>query len=134
MHGANVDERLLYIPYKQEISAAGCASDQTVMREGEQEFYHRDHQGSIIAMTEVHDLTLSKTYSYDVFGKPGQAEDAQPFRYTGRRYDPETGLYYYRARYYHAGLGRFLQVDLKIYLVFASHLFHVLYINWEKEY
>jgi RHS repeat-associated protein len=34
-----------------------------------------------------------------------------PFRYTGRKYDPETGLYYYRARYYDADLGRFLQVD-----------------------
>lgn len=34
-----------------------------------------------------------------------------PFRYTGRRYDAETDLYYYRARYYDADLGRFLQVD-----------------------
>lgn len=34
-----------------------------------------------------------------------------PFKYTGRRLDPETGLYYYRARYYSALLGRFLQTD-----------------------
>jgi RHS repeat-associated protein len=34
-----------------------------------------------------------------------------PFKYTGRRLDPETGLYYYRARYYLAALGRFLQTD-----------------------
>jgi len=34
-----------------------------------------------------------------------------PFRYTGRRFDPETGLYYYRARHYDPDLGRFLQVD-----------------------
>jgi RHS repeat-associated protein len=34
-----------------------------------------------------------------------------PFKYTGRRLDPETGLYYYRARYYSAALGRFLQTD-----------------------
>ncbi|MFN9976967.1 MAG: RHS repeat-associated core domain-containing protein, partial [Phycisphaerae bacterium] len=34
-----------------------------------------------------------------------------PFKYTGRRLDPETGLYYYRARYYSASLGRFLQTD-----------------------
>ena len=32
-------------------------------------------------------------------------------KYTGRRLDPETGLYYYRARYYSAALGRFLQTD-----------------------
>jgi RHS repeat-associated protein len=30
-----------------------------------------------------------------------------PFMFTGRRYDPETGLYYYRARYYAPYIGRF---------------------------
>ena len=31
--------------------------------------------------------------------------------FTGREYDQETNLYYYRARYYSANLGRFLQRD-----------------------
>jgi len=31
--------------------------------------------------------------------------------YTGRELDPETRLYYYRARYYHPHLGRFLSRD-----------------------
>src|SRR5262249_24541437 len=30
---------------------------------------------------------------------------------TGRQFDEETGLYFYRARYYDAGKGRFLQRD-----------------------
>ena len=34
-----------------------------------------------------------------------------PYRYAARRFDAETGLYYYRARYYSPELGRFLQVD-----------------------
>ncbi|MGA7673412.1 MAG: RHS repeat-associated core domain-containing protein, partial [Rhizomicrobium sp.] len=34
-----------------------------------------------------------------------------PFKYTGRRYDPETGLYFNRARFYSAAIGRFLQTD-----------------------
>ena len=34
-----------------------------------------------------------------------------PYTFTGRRLDPETGLYYYRARYYHPTLGRFLTRD-----------------------
>jgi RHS repeat-associated protein len=34
-----------------------------------------------------------------------------PFRYTGRELDPETGLYYYRARYYGPATGRFLSED-----------------------
>ena len=34
-----------------------------------------------------------------------------PYMYTARAYDIETGLYYYRARYYNPHIGRFLQVD-----------------------
>ena len=42
----------------------------------------------------------------------GARSDVQnEFYYTGRRVDPETGLYYYRARYYSPKLGRFLQTD-----------------------
>ena len=33
------------------------------------------------------------------------------FRYTGREWDPETSLYYYRARYYDPASGRFLSED-----------------------
>ncbi|MFC3053157.1 RHS repeat-associated core domain-containing protein [Kordiimonas pumila] len=42
---------------------------------------------------------------------PDDETAGQPFRYTGRRYDAETDLYYYRARYYSPKLGRFLQTD-----------------------
>ncbi|MFC1780814.1 RHS repeat-associated core domain-containing protein [Planctomycetota bacterium] len=34
-----------------------------------------------------------------------------PYMFTGRRFDLETGLYFYRARYYNPYIGRFLQVD-----------------------
>jgi len=34
-----------------------------------------------------------------------------PYMFTGRRFDSETGLYYYRARYYDPYIGRFLQTD-----------------------
>jgi len=33
------------------------------------------------------------------------------YAFTGRRLDAETGLYYYRARYYKPEIGRFLQTD-----------------------
>ena len=33
--------------------------------------------------------------------------------FTGRQFDIETGLYYYRARYYNPYIGRFLQTDLR---------------------
>lgn len=40
-----------------------------------------------------------------------QSVSGNPFVYTGRRLDQETGLYHYRARYYDASLGRFLSRD-----------------------
>jgi RHS repeat-associated protein len=33
------------------------------------------------------------------------------FRYTGREFDTETSLYYYRSRYYDPSLGRFMRED-----------------------
>ena len=36
-----------------------------------------------------------------------------PFLYTGREFDAETNLYFYRARYYDASLGRFSSEDLE---------------------
>jgi len=54
-----------------------------------------------------------QTYVYDSFGnivlQSGALEN--PFTYTGREFDSETGLYFYRARYYDPSLGRFLQED-----------------------
>ncbi|MDZ4781012.1 MAG: RHS repeat-associated core domain-containing protein, partial [Planctomycetia bacterium] len=47
-------------------------------------------------------------YRYDAHGRSKVPLDGKPFRYTGRRLDPETGLYYYRARYYSSNIGRFV--------------------------
>ncbi len=75
-------------------------------------YYHVNHQGSVMAMT---DLTgnVSQRLAYDEYGQPssGTSGIGEPFQYTGRRFDSETGLYYYRARYYSPQLGRFLQTD-----------------------
>ncbi|MDY0355240.1 MAG: RHS repeat-associated core domain-containing protein [Sedimentisphaerales bacterium] len=52
-------------------------------------------------------------YEYDVYGQVAAADPGHPnpFAFTGRRFDTETGLYYYRARYYNPTIGRFLQTD-----------------------
>jgi RHS repeat-associated protein len=50
---------------------------------------------------------------YDSFGNIAASTGslANPFQYTGRDYDPETGLRYYRARYYDSNVGRFISED-----------------------
>jgi len=40
-----------------------------------------------------------------------ESKYGNPYMFTGRRFDTETRLYYYRARYYSTEIGRFLQVD-----------------------
>ncbi len=50
-------------------------------------------------------------YNYEPFGAATETgSDGNPFQYTGRENDG-TGLYYYRARYYHPGLARFISED-----------------------
>jgi RHS repeat-associated protein len=81
-------------------------------------YYHVNHQGTVIAMTDAAGLATGCSISgcqrlaYDSYGALSAGVAAgQPFRFTGRRFDEETGLYYYRARYYSPLLGRFIQPD-----------------------
>ncbi len=75
-------------------------------------YYHYDALGSVVALSDADGETV-QVYEYDVYGQPAAADPGHPnpFAFTGRRFDPETGLYYYRARYYNPTIGRFLQTD-----------------------
>jgi RHS repeat-associated protein len=73
-------------------------------------YFHVNRQGSTVAMSNDAGTVSEGPYTYDAYGQ-GSTSAGVPFKYTGRRLDPETGLYYYRARYYSAALGRFLQTD-----------------------
>jgi len=75
-------------------------------------FYYRyDGLGSVVALSDVNSEIVER-YSYDVFGEPNRISDVNnPYFFTGRRYDDEMELYYYRARYYKPEIGRFLQTD-----------------------
>jgi RHS repeat-associated protein len=50
------------------------------------------------------------TRRYDVFGNL-ELGAANGYAFTGREWDGETGLYYYRARYYDPKTGRFINED-----------------------
>lgn len=81
-------------------------------------FYHRNHQGSVLFTTQytttaTTDGLIHDQYAYGAYGEAATTAPVtgNPIRYTGRYFDAETGLYYYRARYYSPQLGRFLQTD-----------------------
>lgn len=92
----------------------------TMDRDGEIYFYHTNSLGSIIALTDWYGNVVER-YAYDAYGEVSIMDSVgtplsnsavgNPYMFTGRRYDPITGLYYYRARYYSAERGRFLQRD-----------------------
>jgi RHS repeat-associated protein len=75
-------------------------------------FYHSDGLGSVRKMTNI-DGGVVNSYTYDSFGRDiaHTITVSNPYRYTGREWDDESGLYYYRARYYDASVGRFLSED-----------------------
>jgi RHS repeat-associated protein len=94
IHGPNIDEPL-----------QGTSHNKTW-------YYHADGLGSIVALTDKHGNVVQR-YDYDSFGNLQQQGESieQPFTYTARELDEETGLYYYRARYYDPQVGRFISKD-----------------------
>ena len=81
-------------------------------RSGALSFYQADGLGSITSLTDTTGAVVGG-YNTDAFGNSVTTSGnlVNPFRYTGREWDAETGLYYYRARYYDPASGRFLSED-----------------------
>ncbi len=90
-------------------------------------YFHQNHLGSVAALTDATGNIVER-YVYDGYGAPTirdaaglpvpanpwgtpHSAVANPHLFTGRELDEETGLHFFRARYYDARLGRFLQRD-----------------------
>lgn len=91
VYGDSLDEALI------QVSSAGVLT-----------YLHSDALGSIVATTNSSGAVTNKN-KYSPFGENAPAGTTIGF--TGQRYDAETGLYYYKNRYYSPVLGRFLQTD-----------------------
>jgi len=76
-------------------------------------FYHTDGLGSIVDLTDNLGAIV-QSYVYDSFGNIVLQNGSlvNPYTYTGRKFDSESGLYFYRSRYYDPRIGRFLREDL----------------------
>ena len=81
---------------------------------GDLRWQHTDHQGSVIVLTDGAG-TVRQINRYGPHGETsalgGSTGVGGIFGYTGREFDPESGLYQYRARYYSPLLGLFLSTD-----------------------
>jgi RHS repeat-associated protein len=84
-----------------------------VSRSGTVSYYEQDGLGSVTSLSSSTG-TLAQTYTYDSFGNTKNSSGSLTnfFRYAGREFDTESGLYFNLARYYDPSTGRFLSEDI----------------------
>jgi len=77
-------------------------------------YYHSDFRGSIVAITDA-SQNITHKYSYGPYGEILQSSElnANPFKYVGAYgvMEEGVGLYFMRARFYDAKIGRFISED-----------------------
>ena len=74
--------------------------------------YHHDNVMSVTGIS-AHTGAVQEQIAYGAFGNVlnDTGTTTNQLRYTGREADTDTGLYYYRARYYDNSIGRFVSED-----------------------
>ncbi len=136
--GETLNQQYVYGVYVDEVLVLdrNLTPDATAIGAGDQRlYYHTNAQFSVHAVTDDA-AVIVEGYQYDAYGRqtvftpgtngvidfsnPGSDDVitlggisavANPYLYTGRRLDAETGLYYYRNRYQSPELGRFISRD-----------------------
>lgn len=70
----------------------------------------QDLHGNVVRLFSL-DKSQSYFYQYDAFGEWAPYPDFNPWHYSSKRLDPETGLIYFGKRYYDPQNGRWLTPD-----------------------
>lgn len=99
VHGAGADEPLLRL------------SGATTSASAAQLAFVQDGLGSVVGVVSPTSTSLATNQRFDAWGNRSAGTGTIPlYGYTGREPDA-TGLTYYRARYYHPGIARFMSRD-----------------------
>jgi RHS repeat-associated protein len=105
-NGTTLTSRYLYGDAIDQIFARLNANPVTVI------WYLADNVGSIRRFVDNAGAVQDTVTYGDSYGNsPSDSGTGDRFKFTGREYDSETGLYYYRARYYDPAIGRFISQD-----------------------
>ena len=82
-------------------------------------YFHTDHLGSSSIITDSSGSQVEDIYYYP-YGeiKTNVGSTNVRYKFTGKEYDSEDGLYYYGARYYDPKLARFISADTIVPLPF----------------
>ncbi|MDH3976734.1 MAG: MopE-related protein [Deltaproteobacteria bacterium] len=96
---------------KEFIHGPGIDEPLAIKTGGSWNYYHADGLGSVMALTDGSGAKVGSTYGYDSFGNLVKGSLDKVYTYTGREWDVEAGLYYYRARFYDPEVGRFISKD-----------------------
>jgi RHS repeat-associated protein len=108
---AILEERVTPGSTRRYVHGPGIDRPLAVVENGQVSYFVADHLGSIRQVTNTAgNPTLTR--NYDPWGNMGAGGvSTGGYAFTGREWDPETALYYYRARYYDPKIGRFLSED-----------------------
>ena len=122
VYGRTIDEALLMDRAQGKI--VGSSSEGRL-------FYHHNSLGSTFALTNAAG-SVRESYQYDAYGRPfvfqpgpvvqsglspggrilgGESDTGNPYLFNGRRYDEESGKFYFRFRFLDSEQGRFLSRD-----------------------
>ena len=105
-----VEERSTFFATRRYIHGAGIDLHLAVVENSTPSYFVADHLGSVVRVTNNVGSPIV-TREYDPWGTMVQGASVSGYAFTGREWDAEVGLHYYRTRYYDPIVGRFLSPD-----------------------